>query len=355
MLLTHARWFCATAMLAAVTTHSALRAQEVETEVVKPRPSLHVTASSTAEEASIAGQPRLLSDLLDAQVLLQNGDAVGDITDLVLGPRGNIQYAVATYNGRNYLIPYRGMTFNTADHTVQLTLTAEQFEEVQFFDGRNLPNLNSAPVRRQILTLFSGTQAPVVAERDPAVNAPQTATETDRNARERTPDASRDDDVHESNRDRSTRDASRDDENARDDRSPRPREGTRPGEVTPRTPARRTLRPATVGGARVPQPNGTRPDGNAPVESGTPGGSPIQPPAGVTNPGGAPIKPPAGVTNPGGAPIKPPAGVTNPGGAPIKPPPSVSPRFPQQPTPAPKPAPAPKSPGTSGGASVPQG
>jgi hypothetical protein len=277
-----------------------------------------VTSSSTADSAAVAGQVQLLSDLLDAQVLLQDGDAVGDITDLVLGPRGNILYAVATYEGRKYLIPYRGMSFNPADQTVQLSLTADQFQDVHFFEGRNLPNLSAPAVRRQILMLFSGGQARGAAEPRVQESESPAATKGAPNGEKSSTDSARDD------KQSSVRDTDTASEDNRDrERGERTSKGptavVRPPILSPRT-----TQPSTTGGVRTDRPNGVQPNPNPRDDRRTPGGPPIVPPPGVKNPGGKPIAPPAGVTNPGGKPIAPPAGVTNPGGAPVAPPAGVT-------------------------------
>jgi hypothetical protein len=320
------------------------------TEEVRPIPRVRVTSSSTSGGAVMsdaAGQPQLLSDLLDAQVLLQNGDPAGDITDLVLGRRGNILFAVARHDDGNYLIPFRGMNFNAAEQLVQLNLTPEQFAQVPFFEGRNLPNLGSPAVRRQITSLFGPgpMQAEVARRADDVLNG----VPRDVNA---VPNG-RDDGVVPPPDDLDT--LQRGEEvRARPDRarpappskttgqraepsgppSTAPVPGVRrstiggasprnPGGTVPSTPGfenpnipggarptvpggtgpgSRPIGPATPGGTDPNVPGGRQPNVNAPVTPGTPGGPPIAPPGPTTTPPPRTTTPVPGPNNPGTTP-----------------------------------------------------
>jgi hypothetical protein len=337
---TYTTWLIAISTCALFGAHllSALAQENEATEPDKPRQGVRVSSSSTSDGGAggvISGQPQLLSDLLDAQVLLQDDNARGDITDLVLSPRGSILYAVATHNGRNYLIPYRGMRFNAADQTVQVNLTPEQFQNVQFFEGRNLPDVNSFAVRRQIMSLFVAGPAPALADRRMEENSSHGETDADRDRQDANGAGG---DSRASAPDRSARDSVRNNDRIRVEVHDRVRDD-RPGPLSDRTVrsategARQTIssrrfpdaKKQNIGGATPPNlvpsrisgsnPNvhsGRQPNQDAPTTPGTPGGAPVAPPGAATpgTPGGPPVQPPGNVTNPGGPPIKPPSSVT---------------------------------------------
>jgi hypothetical protein len=132
--------------------------QEPTIEILAPaQPSVRVTASSTtggSASGELFSGPQLLTDLLNADVMLVNDELAGEVTNLVIGPRGMIQYVVATHRGLNYLIPFRALDFDAAERVVRLPLNPSQFDEVVFFEDRNLPDLTSAAVRRQMSALF---------------------------------------------------------------------------------------------------------------------------------------------------------------------------------------------------------
>lgn len=293
----------------------------------RPQPSVKVTTSSTTSAGTasrdVFAQPQLLTDLLDADVLLQDGDAAGEVSNLVIGPRGTIQYLVATHEGRNYLIPFRALNFNAEPRTVQLPLTPEQFDDVVFFEGRNLPDLTSVAVRRQMSALF-GVREINTARLTGTREAP-----TSSDSRSAAPPAERRTREVTSPTSKETREAEQEDASTDAERTAnRPRDRKREADERIATPRSLVVPPATrprsntAGGASPRRPGGTvpaTPGGENPNLPGgprpsVPGGPPIRPPGPTTPSTPAPRFPntrqaPAPKT-PGGPPIAPPAGVT---------------------------------------------
>jgi len=116
------------------------------------------------------------SDLLRREVILQNGDVVGEINELIVGPRGSVDFLVAANGDQMFAIPYHVVNFNRAGQ-VQLTLMPAQFDQLPFFSLTQWPNFNSPAFRQKEVAVFGPTgigpapnaSAPVVS-RSEAVN-----------------------------------------------------------------------------------------------------------------------------------------------------------------------------------------
>ncbi|HET6425469.1 MAG TPA: hypothetical protein VFG20_17405 [Planctomycetaceae bacterium] len=108
--------------------------------------------------ATIPGSEyRRWSQMMNADVVLKNGDAAGSITDFVIGPQGNIEYLVGSNGAQLYTIPFGAAELN-AQNQLQLGLTADQFETLPFFSNNNWPNFATPQFRGQMVNAF-GQQA----------------------------------------------------------------------------------------------------------------------------------------------------------------------------------------------------
>lgn len=139
--------------LGAILGASPILAQEASTPV---RPRAH---------SQSFGQVQLLSDLLNWNIVLQNNNSAGQITDFVIGPQGNVLWAVGTLGGQNFVIPFSAINFNTALQTAQLNITPDQFAMLPLFTGRRFPNSNSQVFQRDMKDVFGDRAVPSMSLR----------------------------------------------------------------------------------------------------------------------------------------------------------------------------------------------
>lgn len=119
------------------------------------------TGVNGATNATV-GHSLMLSEMLNWNIVLQNGTTVGQISNFVVGPQGNILYAIGTTeNNQSFVVPFSALTINPNTQTAQLPLSSAQFGNVEFFQGSNLPNFGSRGFQMQMRQIF-GTQVPSV-------------------------------------------------------------------------------------------------------------------------------------------------------------------------------------------------
>ena len=80
------------------------------------------TNSATVTASETSGQAQLMSQVLNSQVTLENGETVGTISDLVLGPQGNVLFAVGTSGDERFAVPFNAVDFNAEQQTAMLDL-----------------------------------------------------------------------------------------------------------------------------------------------------------------------------------------------------------------------------------------
>lgn len=101
-----------------------------------------------------AAQTMMLSDLTKWEIVLQNGEPVGQIVDFVIGTQGDVLFAIGTLNNQNYVMPYSAMVLDAKGRMVQLAATPEQFDQLSFFKGRSFPDFSSPPFRQEMTRIY---------------------------------------------------------------------------------------------------------------------------------------------------------------------------------------------------------
>lgn len=136
-------------MLRSVSTACLVAAMTVavgaQDQVVKPVPA---GASVTTTR---------LSTLMNAKILIQDDQAAGMVTDIVLSDSGCVDYVVATYNNQYYVIPYSAVTFRKADRIVYIDIAPTQFKRVTFFTGNNWPDFYATTYQQTVFNIFGVT------------------------------------------------------------------------------------------------------------------------------------------------------------------------------------------------------
>jgi hypothetical protein len=264
-------------------------------------------SSLSAQDRAAAGanvEVRRISNILKTKVVIQDDKPAGEIVDVVYNEGGCIDYYVASYDNRQYVVPFDVVQYRSADRVVFIDVAPAQFERVQFFSANQWPDIYAPTFRDQVFASFnvrSGGRNRTTFRQGADVNVEgrnrtdvDARTRTDVDARTRTdadakarPDAARDRDAADRNRPEAS-DRDRDRPNQPADRPERkPEAGDRPSaEPRDNTPA-----PPRAG-------SGTNPgrDGAAPPKAGsdTNPGRGSNPPAAGVNPGsGSDKAPPA--------------------------------------------------------------
>lgn len=125
-------------------------------------PDVNSTTNTTTNTAisGTGGQTTLLSDIMNSDVMLQNNENVGQINDFVIGPQGNIQFAIGSGNNigngnnNNFAIPFSALSVNSGNQSVNLNLSRDQFNELNFFSKNKLPDFSSRDFRQNLTQVF---------------------------------------------------------------------------------------------------------------------------------------------------------------------------------------------------------
>ncbi|MDZ4688539.1 MAG: hypothetical protein SH850_25980 [Planctomycetaceae bacterium] len=97
-----------------------------------------------------------LSDLMNKDLLLQGGQGVGTVSDIVLNRNGSILYLVGANatNEQMFTIPVQAANFSIHDFALTLSLTPEQFRGLPTFNSTTIPNFNSVAYQRSVYTAY---------------------------------------------------------------------------------------------------------------------------------------------------------------------------------------------------------
>lgn len=100
-------------------------------------------------------QIQKLSILMKSKILIQEDQPAGEIIDVVLSNGGCVEYLVASYEQKYYVIPYTVATVRYPDQVVFVDVAPAQFRKVQFFQRDSWPDLYAANYRSQVMTVFN--------------------------------------------------------------------------------------------------------------------------------------------------------------------------------------------------------
>ena len=179
-----------------------------------------------------------LSVLMKSKILIQEDQPAGEIVDVVLSNGGCVEYLVASYEQKYYVIPYTVATVRYPDQVVFIDVAPAQFKKVQFFQRDSWPDLYAANYRSQVLTVFninvrdrSGPDRDRPDRNPPDRDRPdrdRNPGDTDRPGRDRDPGTPRDRNDRD-NKDRDDKDRPTDPARTRP-MSPNPRPGDAPAD-----------------------------------------------------------------------------------------------------------------------------
>jgi hypothetical protein len=97
-----------------------------------------------------------LTDLLNADLQLNDGQAAGTISDVVLGPNGSILYLIGTDTAQQNLftVPVSAASFDAGTGIITLPMTPQQFGNLPTYTRETIPNFNSLAYQRQLYTAY---------------------------------------------------------------------------------------------------------------------------------------------------------------------------------------------------------
>jgi hypothetical protein len=116
------------------------------------------TGPLSAQERAAAGanvEVRRLSNILKTKVIIQEDKPAGEIVDVVYNEGGCIDYYVASYDNRQYVVPFDGVQYRAADRVVFIDIAPAQFERVHFFAPNQWPDVYAPTFREQVYTSFN--------------------------------------------------------------------------------------------------------------------------------------------------------------------------------------------------------
>jgi hypothetical protein len=120
-------------------------------ETSEPAPEPVPVAGNASAHVTV--QSRRLSELLDRDVILQNGDVVGQTLDVVVSARNRADYVLATNGAEMFVIPFSAMTFNRYGQ-VQLPLMPDKFAALPVFTEDAWPNFTAPAFRQQVMAVY---------------------------------------------------------------------------------------------------------------------------------------------------------------------------------------------------------
>ena len=100
----------------------------------------------SAQDRVAAGgdvEVRRISNILKTKVIIQDNKPAGEIVDVVYNDGGCIDYYVASYDNRQYVVPFDVVQYRSADRVVFIDVAPAQFERVP---EHSRPGPGSKPV-----------------------------------------------------------------------------------------------------------------------------------------------------------------------------------------------------------------
>ncbi len=98
-----------------------------------------------------------LSTVMNSKILIQEDQAAGQVVDVVLSDSGCIDYLVASYDEKHYVVPYSAVTFRGPDRIVYIDIAPAQFRRVEFFTGNRWPDFYATTYQRNVFNVFGVT------------------------------------------------------------------------------------------------------------------------------------------------------------------------------------------------------
>ncbi|HUQ72991.1 MAG TPA: hypothetical protein VM165_25910 [Planctomycetaceae bacterium] len=97
-----------------------------------------------------------LSELMNKDIQLQDGQGVGTVADIVLNRSGSILYLVGVnaVNQQMFTIPVPAVSFSSHDFALTVLLTPEQFRGLPTYTSTTIPNFNSVAYQRSVYTAY---------------------------------------------------------------------------------------------------------------------------------------------------------------------------------------------------------
>jgi hypothetical protein len=134
--------------------------------LAQPRPAAP-GAQDLETAAPPTGRSQRLSELLKSEVILSSGSPAGEVTDLIIGPTGQVDYVVASTADGLYAIPFDAAVLDPAQHRIRVPLTAAEFRSMLFFTVRTWPDFDDRDYRLRLAKTFGLTEAPRLSRRVP--------------------------------------------------------------------------------------------------------------------------------------------------------------------------------------------
>ena len=182
-----------------------------------------------AQDAAANVEVRRISNILKTKVVIQENQPAGEIVDVVYNDGGCIDYYVASYDNRQYVVPFDVVQYRSADRVVFIDVGPAQFRQVEFFAPNQFPNVYAPAFRNSVYASFNVRGGANARSRTTL----RQGTDVDVNVRDRDRDRTdvntRDRDANMRDRDRNADPANRDrDTNADRDRPNREPNADRP-------------------------------------------------------------------------------------------------------------------------------
>lgn len=98
-----------------------------------------------------------LSTVMDSKILIQDDQAAGQVVDVVMSESGCIDYVVASYEQKYYVVPYSALTFRGPDRVVYIDIAPTQFRRVSFFTGNQWPDFYASNYQQNVFNIFGVT------------------------------------------------------------------------------------------------------------------------------------------------------------------------------------------------------
>jgi hypothetical protein len=96
--------------------------------------------------------------VMGANVVLQEGPAIGRVEDFVITDGGCIDYVVVSYNSKYVLVPWTVATW-TGDRAIRLNITETRFREVPTFTRDAWPNFSDTQYIQRVRTAWGVTDS----------------------------------------------------------------------------------------------------------------------------------------------------------------------------------------------------
>lgn len=112
-----------------------------------------INAQDRAAGANV--EVRRISNILKTKVIIQDDKPAGEIVDVVYNEGGCIDYYVASYDNRQYVVPFDVVQYRSADRVVFIDVAPAQFERVQFFTANQWPDIYAPTFRDQVFASFN--------------------------------------------------------------------------------------------------------------------------------------------------------------------------------------------------------